>query len=506
MTRNSEPSTPLAASEAQPPIADLAGRVREAATALGFGDGRYDLIQASTNIVFENLKDRAVARVASDHIRTWGIAARLDECQQLAAAGAPFLTPLRSEVFRLAGGERATFWPLASYGVDLNGHDLASLASATHRVEPPIHLNEWRPQLRRPGQLRSLEAGVKAGLPEADASQLRGIYDRRLQDLVLHWQQADPPTTLLHGDLSPRNVIRLHGQLLMCDPDNLCQGPVEADLAQIKLNCHQLGPDCWQQFLASYPLDYDQKLLDKAFAVGQIGALMWLTHLWQSDPETQAQIKQGIDQLVQDEIESFPESVSAEQKLAEAKADADYLAAELIESVRQLRTDQPHPGMVDNIAVDGAGGRSINQLAVVKLAGSENLAIEPFDPADIEAIARALLAASHAGWRLDKTDSKIGLEIPATDERKQQAIDQLQMRLQASLSRLHRQQQKTIERLDPACRIEGNQIYGAVEKQMRWIAADRRQTIIDAVRPKTSPTLARLAAESQKAGQGEKNP
>ena len=86
------------ASESPTEIAELADQVQHLAGNLELGDNAYELIRVSSNIVFENPEDQIVARVASNHIRTWGIAARLAKCRQLAQLGAPFLPPLRDEV------------------------------------------------------------------------------------------------------------------------------------------------------------------------------------------------------------------------------------------------------------------------------------------------------------------------------------------------------------------------------------------------------------------------
>ncbi len=482
--------------ERQSTNVDLVDQLRQLSADLSLGGADYELIQVSSNAVFESPKDRVVARVASDHVRTWGIAARLAECQQLAEAGAPFLTPLRSEVFRLPGGGRATFWPLAAHDLDSDGHDLAALATATHQVEPPMPLNEWRPQMRRPGQLASLAIGLREGLPPALGEHLRNTYDRRLRDLILYWQQLGPSTTLIHGDFSPSNIVGLDGQLLMCDPDNLCRGPVEADLAKIKLDCQQLGQGGWDQFLASYKLDYDDELLDKIFRVNEIGALMWSTAFWQSRPDVRSELEDRLDSLDQKDAGQSAELTTPNQALAEAQSAADYLAAELIESIRQLRTDQPHPGMVDNTPVTNQEGSwPINRLAVVEIAGPRNLLIRPFDRADTVAIAAAILSSQQSGWQLAEEGFGLNLTIPPTDERKQQLVSQLRNYHQASLNQLRRQYHEDRGRLDPQNRAEAEQIYQVVEGQMRRIVADRQQAIVSATCPQPSPVMARRAAQ-----------
>ena len=471
--------------------ADLAHQVRGLSADLGFGSGNYGLIWASSNAIFENPTNRVVARVASNRLRTWGVAARLDECHRLARAGAPLLQPLRESVFQLDGGDRVTFWPLADYDIKVNGADLADLALATHRVEPPIPLNEWRPQLRRPGQLASLAVGIEEGLPAEAASCLQSVYDRRLRDLVLYWQGLDPPTTLVHGDFSPANIVRLDGQLKMCDPDSLCLGPVEADLAKIKLDCQQLAPSAWEQFLANYDRDFDQPLLDKIFAVNQIGGLMWSTRFWRSDEEVRADIRRQIDGLAAEVSGQSLERLSPKEQIAEVSAEADYLAAELIESIRQLRSDQPHPGMVDQIRVGNQTDPSINELAVVELAGPQTLLVKPFDWANLNQIAAAISAS--LPWKMELSESCLSLDIPPTDPRKRQLLDRLQSHYQASQNQLHRQHQRVVSQLEPRLRLEANQIYQRVKDRMQRIVDDRRHTIITARRPQTSPVLARRA-------------
>ena len=149
--------------------------------------------------------------------------------------------------------------------------------------------------MRRPSLLASLVAGEREGLPAAVGDRLRNLYEQRFGELVLLWQELDPPTTLVHGDFNASNIVRLDGRLLMCDPDNLCLGPVEVDLAKIKASCQQLGPDCWDKLLADYPLDYNPKLLDKIVRVEEVQSVMWSTAFWRSRPAVPVEIQRHLD-------------------------------------------------------------------------------------------------------------------------------------------------------------------------------------------------------------------
>ena len=499
------PENRAVASESPTEIAELADQVQHLAGNLELGDNAYELIRVSSNIVFENPEDQIVARVASNHIRTWGIAARLAECRQLARLGAPFLPPLRDEVFRLPAGGRVTFWQLAEYDVDLDSHDLAVLAAGSHRVQTSLPLNEWRPQMRRPGLLASLAAGGREGLPAAIGDRLRNLYDQRFGELVSLWQELDPPTTLIHGDFNASNVVRLDGRLLMCDPDNLCRGPVEVDLAKIRASCQQLGSDCWDKLLADYPLDYNPELLDKIVRVEEVQSVMWSTAFWRSRPAVQAEIQRHLDELdqpaanpVQSRTRTHPNGeTDPGEPLARTQADWNCLVAELIESIRRLRTDRTHPNFVDGlpVAIDGRQ-LPLDQLAVIQVTTPQTLAIHPFRPANRAAIVAAIRTNQQPGWELDDDGRTIKLLTTPTDDQRQRLVDQLVVRHKTQLDQLHHQHDSRRASLTTTQQARLDQLYRDTRQQMQRIVERRRQEIIQSTEPAPSPTMARQAIES----------
>ena len=121
-------------------------------------------------------QDRVVVRVASTYIDPEDIRSRLLDCRELAAAGAPILSPLADEVVLLPGGRYASFWPLAQSEIEFDGHELATVLNACHRLQPPDRLMEWTPDLFVDRRWATLKEGVGAGLPSDMADSLSGMF------------------------------------------------------------------------------------------------------------------------------------------------------------------------------------------------------------------------------------------------------------------------------------------------------------------------------------------
>ena len=116
----------------------LALQVQQAAVSLGLAGGSYKLIRAGTNDVFVDEKSGVVARVAPNYIARDEVRAKLLDCQELLAAGAPILAPLTDEVVALTGGRHVSFWPLAQIEIELNGREMAEalIASTVYHHQP----------------------------------------------------------------------------------------------------------------------------------------------------------------------------------------------------------------------------------------------------------------------------------------------------------------------------------------------------------------------------------
>ena len=282
-------------------ISELAEAVRSAAVAAGLGDGDYQLIHSGTNDVFKNSRNRVVARVASSYIKTSETQSRLVSCRQLAAAGVPILPPLVDEVVELDRGRHISFWPLAQADVELSGPELAVVLTACHRSSPPPGLADWHPDLFVDRRWATLQIGIDGGLPDDMADTMRQIFPEALARLKQIYRRlsAGLADSFIHGDTHHSNFVRYEGRLSLCDPDNICRGPREKDLANIWECCRRsyINPSIWTRVLADYSLEYNQELLEILTRVQEIGGCMWLSQYWGSRPETRPALVRCLETI-----------------------------------------------------------------------------------------------------------------------------------------------------------------------------------------------------------------
>ena len=277
---------------------ELAFQVERVGLDLGLSHGSYQLIRHGTNIVFANEKSEVVARVAPDYIEFNEVADKLADCQELVAAGAPILVPLINEVVTLPAGNLVSFWPLAQAGPPPNGREMAQTLAACHRLAAPDRLSDWSPDLYANRRLATLKIGIEAGLPTDIASNLTALFTKALANLKNVWGELESKTDVgfIHGDTHHSNFVRYEGQVVMCDPDNICRGPKEKDLANIWECCRRqyINPSYWEQFTNNYPLDYNQNLIDVLARVQGISGCMWATQFWASRPEYRQGVRHAL--------------------------------------------------------------------------------------------------------------------------------------------------------------------------------------------------------------------
>ena len=283
-------------------LQELANQVQQATIDLGLGDGIYDLIRCGTNDVFANKESGVVARVAPEYIRRSEIDPGLLNCQKLAAAGAPILSPLVSEAQALPGGRLVSFWPLAEV-VEPDGREMAKAVLACHQLPPISGLTDWTPDLFVDRRWETLKVGIESGLPADTADLLAGLFTESLDRLkeICRQYYGSANGTFIHGDTNHSNFVRYQGRLVLCDPDNICRGPREKDLANIWESCrrHYINPSYWKQFLDNYHLDYDQEMLDILTRVQEVGGCMFVSQFWGERPEAQSALVHSLKTIDQ---------------------------------------------------------------------------------------------------------------------------------------------------------------------------------------------------------------
>ena len=279
--RQSEAETPRLS---HTDILEMGRQVGEAASTVGLG-GRYDLIDAGTNDVFRSEEAQCVARVAPEYQSPEDVQSIVLASGSLANdSGAPLLPPLTHRVVELARGRAVSFWPLAEPEPKPDAGEVAAVLAAFHAVEgPPRYLTEWTPSVTADRRLAQLDVGIRRGLPQHLEASLRCLLEDATVELKARLDVGpNGPAVACHGDTHHLNFVRHDGALMLCDPDNICRGPRELDLANIVDDCRsgRLGLDHWGRVNARYPHAYDWYLLELLVRLQQVGGCMWLAQFW----------------------------------------------------------------------------------------------------------------------------------------------------------------------------------------------------------------------------------
>lgn len=97
------------------------------------------------------------------------------------------------------------------------------------------------------------------------------------------------------------------------------------------------------------------------------------------------------------------------------------------EELKKVRTGRANPGMLDGIMVEAYGSRvPLLQVASITVPEPQQLAVTPFDPGNLQAVAKAIRDDQSLG--LNPTDDGRVVRVtipPLTTERRQQIAKQL---------------------------------------------------------------------------------
>ena len=108
------------------------------------------------------------------------------------------------------------------------------------------------------------------------------------------------------------------------------------------------------------------------------------------------------------------------QAVDDAKKKFDGAVAHFSDELKKLRTGRAHPSMLDGVMVEAYGTQMpLNQAATVTTADAQMLQISPFDPNNLQAIAKAIRDNPSLG--LNPTDDGRVVRVPIpplTEERR----------------------------------------------------------------------------------------
>lgn len=207
------------------------------------------------------------------------IAARLDNCARMIAAGVPFVVPVTATPLRVPGFEPlvATAWEFAERLPPLDWRALGAAIAAFHDFSDftiPVDDQPFAVRLQRavdehPSLNGELRARFLAMIPP-------------LERVLAEAEWEDLPVAPSHGDPWPKNVIpRGRGRVLMCDSDFFGTRPHAFDFSVLYQATN--GDERWTQLLDGYGCDAPPpaplRAGAKAFAVN------WIAYVLERRPD-----------------------------------------------------------------------------------------------------------------------------------------------------------------------------------------------------------------------------
>jgi ribosome recycling factor len=116
---------------------------------------------------------------------------------------------------------------------------------------------------------------------------------------------------------------------------------------------------------------------------------------------------------------------SYEQRMHQA---LDHFEDEL----KKVRTGRAHPSMLDGLMIDAYGSQMpLNQVASVTVPEPQQLAVTPFDPSNLQAVAKAIREDQSLGLNPSDDGRVVRVPIPPlTTERRQQIAKQIGERVE----------------------------------------------------------------------------
>ena len=274
----------------------VASQVRCLARLLGLGDGSYALVRAGTNIVFANHDNKVLARVAPPVLNAERVAATAAAAAALAAGGAPVVEPLTLRAVRTQQGMPVTFWPLGQTSAVSPGV-LAELAAECHRCSPPARLSRWTPAWLAAWRRKLIAAAAGTDTPKPWLALLEHRLEQTHSGIRDRWDPT-APLVVIHGDLTPGNVVRFGDEFKLCDLDNVRLGPCEVDIAATAMHCRRIwGGDTWATFNAAYPRSYRRGLMEALATEKEIADCLWMAAMWEPRPDCRSMLAHRVESL-----------------------------------------------------------------------------------------------------------------------------------------------------------------------------------------------------------------
>ncbi|MEM9892957.1 MAG: phosphotransferase [Actinomycetota bacterium] len=269
----------------------IADALSTAAQSAGYPTTHVEQLRTGNNYIYADRSNGLIYRVPVLERQADNLAQENGLLLDLASAGAPIVAPSQQDPLRLSTGDLATVWPLGGQPDPNPAVSLAPTLASLHDVPPVDGLRRWDGFER--GH-RRVELARATGVP----SELVDEVSQRLSTLeaqIPDWT-ADK---VVHGDPHTGNLVKIDGQHLLIDLDDIATGSPEIDLAVLRTAYTRFDviPGSWDQFLAAYGRPATRDTIDWFARVRQVSMVAWLFTLWDLRPESQQEAIHRVSTL-----------------------------------------------------------------------------------------------------------------------------------------------------------------------------------------------------------------
>jgi len=118
--------------------------------------------------------------------------------------------------------------------------------------------------------------------------------------------------------------------------------------------------------------------------------------------------------------------MSPNQAVDDAKKKFDGAVQHFTDELKKLRTGRAHPSMLDGVMIEAYGTQMpLNQAATVTTADAQMLQISPFDPSNLQAIAKAIRDNPSLGLNPTDDGHVVRVPIPPLNEERRRDLTKI---------------------------------------------------------------------------------
>lgn len=118
--------------------------------------------------------------------------------------------------------------------------------------------------------------------------------------------------------------------------------------------------------------------------------------------------------------------MTIDQAVDEAKSKFEAAVAHFGDELKKLRTGRAHPSMLDGVMIEAYGTQMpLNQVAAITTADAQLLQISPFDPNNLQAIAKAIRDNPSLGLNPTDDGRVVRVPIPPLNEERRRDLTKI---------------------------------------------------------------------------------